>query len=153
MHSFAWWPTLVVLVTAAVIDIRSRRIPNWVSLPFLMAGIIVSGYREGLAGVAQSMAGIGLAVAVLGILCYLRGMGMGDLKLCAAIGAWIGPGQLGFALVMTFIAGAVIGVVWALCTGSLSKSLDSTGDLLVGFAKDGIRPHGTIVLDNSNTLK
>src|SRR5437016_4943446 len=153
MHSIAWWPIFALILVATVTDIKSRRIPNWLVLPFLTAGIAVSTSLHGLRGLGQSAAGIGLAVLVTGILVWLRGMGMGDLKLCAAVGAWVGPDQLGFALVMTFIAGAVIGVVWALCTGSLSKSLDSTGDLLVGFAKDGIRPHGTIVLDNSNTLK
>ena len=33
MHSFAWWPTLIVLAVATVTDLRSRRIPNWLVLP------------------------------------------------------------------------------------------------------------------------
>jgi Flp pilus assembly protein protease CpaA len=40
-------------------------------------------------------------------------MGMGDLKLCAAEGGWIGPGQLGIALVATSIAGGVLALIWA----------------------------------------
>ena len=104
-HADAWWPTVVVLLIAVAIDIRSRRIPNWLSLPFLVAGMAVSGFRGGLAGFERSIAGIGLAVVVTGILCYLRGMGMGDLKLMAGVGAWIGPGQLVLALVATGIAG------------------------------------------------
>ena len=43
-------------------------------------------------GLGQSMGGIALAAAVTGGLCWLRGMGMGNLKLCTAVGAWIGPG-------------------------------------------------------------
>src|SRR5713226_3428625 len=107
-HSVAWWPTFVVLGIAVVIDIRSRRIPNWLSLPFLAAGTVVSAWRGGLPDFAQSIAGIGLAVAVAGVLCYLRGMGMGDLKLFAAVGAWVGPGQLFFALIATGIAGGFL---------------------------------------------
>jgi prepilin peptidase CpaA len=102
---------------------------------------------------AQSMAGIGLAVAVLGILCYLRGMGMGDLKLCAAIGAWIGPGQLVLALVATGIIGGFLAVAYALRHGSLGKSLDSTAELVATVPKRGLRPHGAIVLDNGAALK
>jgi prepilin peptidase CpaA len=101
----------------------------------------------------QSVEGIGLAVAVAGALCYLRGMGMGDLKLFAAVGAWIGPGQLFIALIATGIAGGFLGVVYALWHKSLGKSLDSTGDLLAGFGKTGFRPHATIALDNAQVLK
>ena len=40
MHSIAWWPTLIVLAIATFTDLRSRRIPNWLVLPFLVAGIV-----------------------------------------------------------------------------------------------------------------
>src|SRR5437867_11123115 len=108
MHSFAWWPTLVVLGVAVVTDISSRRIPNWVSLPFLAAGIAVNAVRGGWPAIGQSAAGVGIAVAVVGVFCYLRGIGLGDLKLCAGVGAWVGPGQLVMALVGTGIAGGVL---------------------------------------------
>jgi prepilin peptidase CpaA len=153
MHPMAWWPTLAALGIACFTDIRSRRIPNLLVAPFALAGIVVSCATHGLSGLWDSLAGVGLAVLVCGVFCFLRGMGMGDLKLCAAIGAWIGPEQLGFALVMTFIAGAMIGLVWALCTGSLSRSLDSTGDVLRGLAKRGLKPHHTAVLENPSALK
>ena len=88
MHSIAWWPILTLLVVATVVDLHSRRIPNWLVLPFLAAGVIVTTASHGVKGLGQSMGGIALAVAVTGILCWLRGMGMGDLKLCAA--RWAG---------------------------------------------------------------
>jgi prepilin peptidase CpaA len=152
-HTEAWWPTIVVLMIAVVIDIRSRRIPNWLSLPFLVTGMAVSALRGGSAAFAQSLAGIGLALVVAGALCYLRGMGMGDLKLFAAVGAWIGPGQLFVALIATGIAGGFLAAGYALCHRSLGKSLDSTGELLAGFGKTGFRPHATIALDNVQALK
>jgi prepilin peptidase CpaA len=153
MHSIAWWPTIFVLIVAVVIDIRSRRIPNWLSLPFLVAGIGVGAVRGGWLGLGQSITGVGLAFAVTGILCYLRGMGLGDLKLFAAVGAWIGPGQLVLALVSTGIAGGLLAVGYALWHGSLGKSLDSTAELMVGLSKRGFRPHATIALNNATALK
>jgi prepilin peptidase CpaA len=153
MHSIAWWPTVLALGIACFTDIRSRRIPNALVVPFGLSGLAANCVLQGMNGLWSSLGGIFLAALVCGIFCYLRGMGMGDLKLCASIGAWIGPAQLWFALVMTFIAGAVIGIVWALCTKSLSRSLASTGDLLSGFASKGIRPHATIVLENPGALK
>ena len=41
MHSVGWWPAVVVLGVATFTDLRSRRIPNWLVLPFLLAGIAV----------------------------------------------------------------------------------------------------------------
>jgi prepilin peptidase CpaA len=148
MHSIAWWPVLTLIVVAAIVDIHSRRIPNWLTLPFLGAGVIVSTASLGVRGLGQSTAGIGLAVAVTGILCWLRGMGVGDLKLCAAVGAWIGPEQLGIALVATGIAGGVLALVWATCHGSLSESLDGSRDLVSGFWTRGVHPHPRLYLGN-----
>jgi prepilin peptidase CpaA len=107
MGNFTVWPVLGVLVLATFTDLRSRRIPNWLTLPFLAAGLVVSGATGGLPGLARSAAGAGLAVLLLAAFCLLRGMGWGDLKLCAAVGAWIGPGQLGLALVMAAITGGL----------------------------------------------
>jgi prepilin peptidase CpaA len=108
MHSFAWWPTVVVLAVATFTDLRSRRIPNWLVLPFMLAGLIVPGWLHGWHGFSQSVEGFGLGALVYGILSWIGGMGMGDVKLVAAIGAWIGPQQLIFAMVLTAMAGGLI---------------------------------------------
>jgi prepilin peptidase CpaA len=108
MHWLAWWPTLVVLAVATFMDLRSRRIPNWLVLPFMLAGLVVPGLLLGWYGLGQSMEGFGLGAAVFGILSWIGGMGMGDVKLVAAIGAWIGPQQLMFAIVLTAMAGGLI---------------------------------------------
>ena len=137
-----------MLVMATIVDIRSRRIPNWLVLPFLAAGVIATTVAHGLTGLGKSIGGVAFAVAVTGTLCWLRGMGIGDLKLFAAVGAWIGPAQLGTALVVTGIAGGMMAVVWASCDGSLKESLNGSGDLVRGFWIRGIRPHPTLVLGN-----
>ena len=115
-HWLAWWPTLIVLAVATFTDLRSRRIPNWLVLPFLLAGIVVSplrmdwsGIRRGFwlprdwssirqgfwpgsghsfawHGLGQSCAGLGLGFLLYGLLFWMGGMGAGDLKLCTAIG-------------------------------------------------------------------
>src|SRR5437868_1759821 len=110
----AWWPILAVVLFAAAWDICCRRIPNWLVLPFLVAGLISTSASRGFAGAGASIGGIAVAVAAVGPMCWMGGMGMGDLKLCAAIGAWIGPSQMVFALVITGIAGGIIAVTYAL---------------------------------------
>jgi prepilin peptidase CpaA len=153
MHSIAWWPTLIVLAIATFTDVRSCRIPNWLVLPFLVAGVGVSGWMQRWHGVEQSFLGIGLGALVLGFFCWMGGMGMGDLKLCAAVGAWIGPAQLLVALVLTGIAGGIMALCWAIGGGFVGELLDGAGDLIFGLRKRGLRPHPELILDNPLTRK
>jgi prepilin peptidase CpaA len=78
---------------------------------------------------------------------------MGDVKLYAAIGAWIGPEQLVSALVVTGIAGGVMAISWALAGGFLKDSLIGAGRLIFGFGKRGMRKHPELVLENPQTRK
>ncbi len=137
LHSIAWWPTVLVLTVSTFTDLRSRRIPNWLVLPFLAAGILVSFGPKSWQGVGilQSLAGIGLGLLLFGILAWMGGMGMGDVKLCAAIGAWVGPHQLFLALVITGIAGGLMAFVWALVGGFLGELFSGTGNLLFNWKK------------------
>jgi prepilin peptidase CpaA len=153
MHSFAWWPTLIVLGVATFTDLRSRLIPNWLVFPFLAAGIGVSAYLEGWHGVGQSFEGLGLGLLLYGILFWMGGMGAGDVKLCAAIGAWIGPGQLIFALVVTGMAGGIMAFCWAAKGGFLGDLFKGSSDLLFGWKERGLNPHPELVLSNPSTRK
>lgn len=148
MQTLAWWPTVVVMIVAAAVDLRTQRIPNWLVFPFLLAGIAASAVVNGWVGLGHSLQGILLAAALMGLLYVLGGMGMGDVKLCAGLGAWVGPQQLLFALAFMGLAGGLIAFGWAMSRGFLREFLTGTGDLLLGFAKRGLRPHETLVLAN-----
>lgn len=152
MHSIVWWFNLVVLITASLTDVLSRRIPNWLVVPFLVSGLFVQSATGGWSGFGRSLSGAGLAVLLFGVPCFLRAMGMGDLKLAAGVGAWVGPYQFFIAFVITGIAGAVIAAAYALFHGSLGNCLDRTGNLLMHLSKSGFRPHREVRLDNPATL-
>jgi prepilin peptidase CpaA len=153
MHSFAWWPTLVVLAIATFTDLRSRRIPNWLVLPFLLAGIAVSAWLHGWHGVGQSFEGAGVALLLFGILFCMGGMGAGDVKLCAAIGAWIGPSQLFIALVMIGMAGGVMALGWAAYRGFLKELFSGAADLVFGSKKRGAGSESELNLANPRARK
>jgi len=148
MHMIAWWPTVAVLSVATFTDLRSRRVPNWLVLPFLVAGVAISCRLHGWHGLEQSSAGIALGALLMGFFYWMGGMGMGDVKLCAAIGAWIGPAQLLVALVVMGIAGGVMALCWAAAGGFLGDLFKSTGDLVFSIKDRGLRPHPEMVLDN-----
>jgi prepilin peptidase CpaA len=148
MNSFAWWPTLIVLAVATFTDLRNRRIPNWLVLPFMLAGIAVSGWLHGWHGIGQSFAGLGLGVLIYGFLFWLGGMGAGDVKLCAAIGAWIGPNQLFIALVITAMAGGIMVVCWAAFGGFLKDLFTGAGSVVFGWKERGMHRDPDLVLSN-----
>ncbi|MEP6961026.1 MAG: A24 family peptidase [Acidobacteriota bacterium] len=130
MNPLILWPVFFLVALAAVIDLRTRRIPNWLTLPYLLAGVAANVWLVGWSGFAQSVEGILVALLLVGGLCWLRALGLGDLKLCAATGAWIGPSALLFALLMTAMAGGVMAIVYASWKGKLGVALDHTADLL-----------------------
>jgi prepilin peptidase CpaA len=148
-----WLPTLIVLAVATFTDLRSRRIPNWLVLPFLLAGIAVSGWLHGWRGVVHSFEGIALGGLIFGIFSVMGGMGMGDVKLCAAIGAWIGPGQLMVALVLTGIIGGIMALCWAAAGGFLGELFQGTGNLIFDFRKRGLKPDPDLNLSNPRARK
>lgn len=132
MRSFAWWPTVAVLAVAVTTDLMWRRIPNWLTGPFLVAGFAASAWVHGWRGLGTSAEGMALGLGVYGILFWLGGMGAGDVKLCAALGAWIGPGQLLIATILTALAGGVMALVWAVSSGFSNELLADTGNLILG---------------------
>jgi prepilin peptidase CpaA len=147
MHSFAWWPVVVVLTIATFTDLRSRRIPNWLVFPFLLAGIVSSPWRfdwQGSAhgfgwhGLGQCFAGLLLGFLIYGVMFFMGGMGAGDVKLCAAIGAWIGPMQLIFGLFATSIVGGLMVFVWAIMGGFFKDLFRGPGKQQGG--PDGLQP-------------
>lgn len=101
----------VVVVPAAVVDLRSRRIPNLLSLAGILLGMALNVYLSGFEGVLTASAGMLLAFAI-GFPLWLAGwLGAGDVKLVAAVGAIVG-----LALVLPVLAGIAIagGVLAAL---------------------------------------
>lgn len=96
----------------------------------------------------KSLAGAALGAGILGALYLLGGMGLGDVKLCAAVGAWIGPSQLFVALVVMGVAGGVIALIWAACGGFLKQSLQGAGDLVCGWGRGASRRHPRLTLES-----
>jgi prepilin peptidase CpaA len=87
------------------------------------------------------------------VLFFMGGMGMGDVKLMAAIGAWVGASQLLIAIVFTGLAGGVIALGWALSAGFLGELLSGSGDLMFGWKQRGLKPHPELVLSNPRARK
>lgn len=109
-----WEITLAILIPgilyASWIDYSERRVPNWLNGLLAAGGLIMQGVFFGWAGVGSGALGMLVGFAVLILPWVVHGMGAGDVKLMAAIGAWLGP----WLTLLSFAVGAVIGGVVAL---------------------------------------
>lgn len=125
-----WLPACLLLAAvtaAAAFDIRSRRIPNALVVPAFLAGLAVHAFLGGFDGFLRAAAGAGLALLVYFPLFLLRGMGAGDVKLMAAVGALAGARAWFWIFVAAAVTGAAAGLLLALSRGRLRATLINTG--------------------------
>ena len=110
---------------AAYGDLRRRRIPNWLTLSLAIAGLLAAGPRVDLT-LAQSAAGMGIGLLIPFVLFALGMLGAGDVKLLAAIGAWMGPADIVLVLLCSAMAGGVLAMLVALATRQIGSTLRNT---------------------------
>jgi prepilin peptidase CpaA len=122
---------LVALLGAAVfMDLRERRIPNRVTAPGLLAGLVtVAAVEGGFPFSALAGAGLGLFIALPFL--ALGALGGGDVKLLAAVGAFVGPGGLLSVALYGALAGGLLAVGSAIRRGTVIPVLLNSGRLFV----------------------
>lgn len=134
MHAPPWvaLPVIVLVALATRADVQARKVPNVLTAPAFLLGILVHFILAGMTGAGNALLGAVVAGAIL-LPGWLMGFtGAGDVKLMAAVGAWLGyPGGL-VAAIATLIAGGLIAVFVAARRGVLGQALRST--LAVGLA-------------------
>jgi prepilin peptidase CpaA len=142
-------PALVTAVVACVWDLRTRRIPNDVTFGSALIALAVATVTGGATGLLWALAGWGLGLLLFFPLFALRGMGAGDVKLLAALGAWLGPGVIVWVALYCAIAGGVMAIVVALARGYLRHALSNLHLLLMQWRVMGVRPVDSLSLDTA----
>src|SRR5262249_8747341 len=84
------------------------KVPNWITFPMIIGGWVASGALFGWAGLGWSLVGTLVGFALLAPVCLIGGMGEGDVKLLAGVGAWVGASVTFYAFCVTAIIGGVI---------------------------------------------
>jgi len=132
---------LVILLCAAICDLWTRKIPNWLTLSLILCGIIRSLLPRSGITVSQSLLGVLAAIVIPLGLFMIRALGAGDVKLMAGIGACLGP-QAGFAIfIAAMVVALVIVLVHSTIQGRLTTLLRNSGLLVLMIVN--IRQYGT----------
>ena len=123
-----------VVVTAGLKDIRTRRIPNWLTVSALVVGVALNTFLYETPGLWMSLKGAGLGLLIYFPLFAIRAMGAGDAKLMTAVGAIVGPANWLGIFMLTAIIGGACGLVLILATGRTRKTAANMGFLVAQMA-------------------
>lgn len=124
---------IVVLGVALGHDLATRRIPNWLIASALLAAVGLNVLAAGMpdvfpgawAGFGKSLLGAVTGLVIMLPLYMLHAMGAGDVKLMAAVGAFLGPVQTLGAALLVFLAGGVLSLAAALWSGAFRRVADN----------------------------
>lgn len=108
------WLVSITLVVAALIDGYKLKVPNWLTFPMVLSAWIASAVFFGWAGLGWSLLGTAVGLGLLLPAYAIGGMGAGDVKLLAGVGAWMGVSNTLWAFVVSVIVGAVIALMMVL---------------------------------------
>ena len=137
---------VAIAIVAAIWDLKTRRIPNLLTFGAALLAVAVHGYTGGLTGAGWGLAGWLIGVAFFLPFFVLGGMGAGDVKLLAALGAWLGPAQAAWLALFSLIAGGVMGLVVALGTGYLTQAIANIGWMFQFWKSEGPKPVPEVTL-------
>jgi prepilin peptidase CpaA len=140
---------LLVAFAACVTDLRSRRIPNVLTFGATAAALVFHAVTGQASGLLQSVEGWLVGAAIFFLPFALGGLGAGDVKLLAALGAWVGPLDAMWISLYTGVSGGVLALVVAASTGYLRQALSNVWLLLSHWSVAGIRPLHEISLEGS----
>ena len=139
-----------IAAVACVIDLKDRRIPNWLTFSAAAGAVAYHLTVNGLSGLGFAAAGWLVGVAIFFLPFFLRGLGGGDIKLIGALGAWLGPLDIVWLSLYTGAAGGVLALIVSFAHGYLRQALQNIWLLLMHLRIEGLRPlpeltihHGT----------
>ena len=127
---WGWWIAFAAVAVATVIDWNSRRIPNLLTFPLALTGLVLNGIVGGWMGLAGAVVGLVLGLLIFLLFMALGAMGAGDVKLMAALGALLGVVHVFWIGLFTAAMGGVLVVLYSLGQRSLPRLANRTAALL-----------------------
>jgi prepilin peptidase CpaA len=142
---------VALAVLAGWTDLRSRRIPNWLTVPGLVVGVAANTILNRWSGLKLSLLGALIGLGLLLPFVLLRSLGAGDWKLAGAFGAFAGKGIFDLLIGSVFVAG-LMAVALIISKGRVRETLRNIGHILVSLVTFRL-PGTRVSLDNPDSLK
>jgi len=152
MHEAIWIVSAMFALTAGVTDLRWRRIPNWLTYPAAPLAIALHAIAGGWPEAKVSLEGFGIAFAVFLVFFLLRGLGGGDLKLAAALGALVGVHHLADVIIAVLLINALLAIVLIIAKRRIWRTLRNIGRLIAAFFRLHL-PAKDLTIDNPEAIK
>jgi prepilin peptidase CpaA len=130
-------------------DLRTRRIPQVLTLGGALAAVVFHSVNGGSNAGVASAAGWFVGIAIFFLPFALGGLGAGDVKLLGAIGAWLGPMNAIWVGLYAGAAGGILAIFVALTKGYLIQAVGNVGVMLAYWRLHGIKPLPEITLEHS----
>jgi len=143
---------VLLAVLAGWTDYRSRRIPNWLTVPGLAVGIGVNVAATGWGGLKTSLLGAALGLLLLLPFVLLRSLGAGDWKLAGALGAFVGASVLVNLLAGSVFVAGIMAVALVIYKRRVRQTLRNIGHVLASLVTFRL-PGSEVSLDNPQSLK
>jgi prepilin peptidase CpaA len=143
---------VLLSLIAAATDLRSRRIPNWLTVPGLVVGIAANTALSGWSGLKASLLGAAVGLALLLPFVLLRSLGAGDWKLAGALGAFTGPSILMDLLLGSVLVAGVMAMALVIYKRRTRATIRNIGHILVSLVTFRL-PGERVSLDNPESLK
>jgi prepilin peptidase CpaA len=140
---------IAVSLIACVFDVRSRRIPNALTLGAAVTAWIFALAQGGPSALGWSAGGWLIATLLFFPAFALGGMGAGDVKLLGGLGAWLGPVSVIYLAFYTALAGGIMALIAVLARGYLRQGFRNIWLLLMYWRVQGLRPHPDLSLETS----
>jgi len=147
-----WMLSSALAAAAGWTDWRWRRIPNWLTVPGLAAGLAVNAWAGGWSGAKTSLLGAALGLALLLPFVLLRALGAGDWKLAGALGAFLGPERLLDVLFAAVVVAGLMALVLIVWKRRVGQTLRNIRHMLAALLRLHM-PGSEVSLENPQSLK
>jgi prepilin peptidase CpaA len=144
---------VLTVVAACVTDVSRSRIPNVLTFAAAALALVFHSIATGGLGVTHAALGLAVGLAVFFPLFALGAMGAGDVKLMAAIGAWIGWKSIVFVALYGSLAGGILALVFALRRSYLRAALNNIKMLAFYWWVEGVKPLPALTLESTHSMR
>lgn len=140
-------------IIGAAYDMRSSRIPNWLTYGGLGLALTLRGIVGSWRAVGQGLAGMLIGGGIFFLFFLVRGMGAGDVKLMSAVSTWVGFHDALALVASTAIAGGILALIYMAFYGKFLRTIRNVGTLVWFHVKSGVRPHPELNLQGTRAIR